>query len=267
MRQRGLRNRVVFAAPAIALGGVLSLAAPATAGTLTETATIPVTATDWSTTAEIGQFDPSLGSLHDISFGLTGTLQGTIGVESLDPVPSWIGGSIWSTLTLSVPKAGQVLSVSPYVVASANLAAFDGKVDFAGKSGRTFSGLSNTQSATTTYTVGAPGPQIPTAPFIGNGKVALPVSATATAGVSGPLDLAARTQAAAGAVVTVKYGVGSTPPGVGYTASGTTDYVSSGGFTVFGVQTPRSRLGHCRTRTAIGRATSPSTRSIPSSGP
>ena len=202
--------------PAIAAGSLIGAAAPASAAGLSHTATIPLAATDWSKTAQISQFDPTLGDLQSISFGLTGTVEGSIGVESLDPVASSAYGGIGSTIALSAPGAGQVLSVSPYVGESANLGGFDGKVDFAGASGRTFSGLTNTQSATTTYTVGAPGPQLPTAPFIGTGKVALPVTASATADVSGPLDLAARTQAAAGAAVTVKYGTGSTaPPGSG----------------------------------------------------
>jgi hypothetical protein len=214
MRGSGLKNRVIFGVSAIAIG-VVWVAGPAAAGTVTETATIPMTATDWSSNAEIGQFDPSLGTLQDIGFGLTGTVQGSIGIENLEPVSTTVYGGISSTVTLSAPGAGQVLAVTPYVGASANLAAFDGKIDFLGASGRTFSGLANTQSATTTYTVGAPGPQIATAPFIGTGKVALPVTASATAGVSGPLDLAARTQAAAGAAVTVKYGASSASSGGG----------------------------------------------------
>ena len=219
---RGLicKNLAVFAAPAIAFSGVLGIISVASAAGLSQTATIPLAATDWTSAAEIGQFDPSLGNLQSISFGLSGTVEGSIGVESLDPVASSAYGGISSTIALSAPGAGQVLSVTPYVSASADLAAFDGKIDFAGPSGHTFSGLSNTQSASTTYTVGAPGPQLPTAPFIGTGKVALPVTASTNTSVWGPLDLAARTQAAAGAAVTVKYGVGAAAPPGGGTSAG-----------------------------------------------
>jgi hypothetical protein len=201
-----------FAAGATVIGALVSIG-PAQAGTVTETATIPVAPTDWSTVAEVGQFDPSLGTLQDISFGLTGTVQGSIGVENIEPEASTVNAGISSTISLSAPGAGQILSVTPYVSAAANLAAFDGKINFAGPSGRTFAGLSDTQSVQKTYTVGASGPQIPTTPYIGTGKVALPVTASASAGVSGPLDLAARTQAAAGAAVTVKYG--TSPAGSG----------------------------------------------------
>jgi hypothetical protein len=217
---------------AIARGAVLIAAAaasgPALAGTVTQTATVPVAATDWSTTARLAQLDPSLGNPQSISFGLTGTLQGSIGIESLAPVASRVSGSISATIALAAPGGSPLLSVTPSVGTSTNLAAFDGKVDFAGASGRSFAGSSNTGSASTTYTVGAPGPQIPTQPFVGTGKVALPVSATATAGVSGPLDLAARTHAAAGASVTVKYGTGSTAPGgVGTSAGSVTTSVGN----------------------------------------
>jgi len=221
-------NRAVFGRPAIGIVGALCSAGPALAGTLSQSATIPLAATDWSTTAKVGQFDPSLGTLHDIGFGLTGTLEGKIGVENLEPVSSSVSAGISSTITLSAPGAGQVLSVMPGIAASANLAAFDGKIDFAGASGRTFSGLTNSQSAQTAYTVGAPGPQISTAPFIGTGKVALPVTASSSAGVSGPLDLAARTQAAAGAAVTIKYGGNSASSGGGTFGSGGFTLVGSG---------------------------------------
>ena len=215
MRGPSCKNLAVFAAPAIAIGGVFGIAGVASAAGLSQTATIPLAATDWSSAAEIGQLDPSFGTLQSISFGLTGTLRGTIGVENLDSSPATIDGGISSMIALSAPDAGQVLSVAPQIAVSANLAGFDGKIDFAGASGRTFSGLTDTQSATTTYTVDAPGPQLPTAPFLGTGKVALPVTASASAGISGPLDLAARTLAAAGAAVTVKYGTGSASSGGG----------------------------------------------------
>jgi len=176
--------------------------------------------------------------LQDISFGLTGTLQGSIGFENLEPVSSTVYGGISSAISLSAPGLGEILSVSPSVGASANLAAFDGKINFAGASGHTFYGLSNTQSATATYTVGAPGPQLPTAPYIGTGKVALPVTATANASISGPLDLAASTHAAAGAKVTVQYGAASSGGGGGAYASSaftSVNYISAA-FGVLGTQ-------------------------------
>ncbi len=223
------KNLGIFAAPAIAIGGVFGIAGVASAAGLSQTATIPLAATDWSSAAEIGQLDPSFGTLQSISFGLTGTLQGTIGVENLGPSATTIDAGISSAIALSAPDAGPVLSVTPQIAVSANLAGFDGNIDFAGASGHTFSGLTDTQSAATTYTVGAPGPQLPTAPFLGTGKVALPVTASASAGISGPLDLAARTQAAAGAAVTVKYGTASAFSGGGSFGSSTS---SGGGFGV-----------------------------------
>lgn len=213
------KNLFASAAAALAAGAALTggLVTPgrAAAGTVTETASVPMSATDWSATAKVKQFDPLLGSLQDIGFGLTGILHGTIGVENLEPTASTIYGSVASTVTLSAPGAGRVLSVSPSAVASAALAASDGKIDFAGTSGRSFS-VSSTRSAATSYAAGAGGPQLPVAPFVGTGTVALPVTASATSGISGPLDLAARTRAAAGAKVTVTYGLGPPPTTGGY---------------------------------------------------
>ena len=210
------KNLAVFAVPAIALGGVLWVAGSASAAGLSQTAT---NSAGCDRLVERGS-DRAVQSVarhlakHQLwpDRHLAGIDRG----REPRPVPATIDGGISSTITLSTPGAGQVLSVAPQIAVSANLAGFDGKIDFAGASGRTFSGLTNTQSATTTYTVGASGPQLPTAPFIGTGKVALPATASTSTSVSGPLDLAARTQAAAGAAVTVKYGTGSAaPPGGG----------------------------------------------------
>jgi hypothetical protein len=232
---QALRRSAEAAAPLVA---VVLAVTPALAGTITRTAVIPIAPADWSTTAKVGQFDPSLGSLHAIGFGLTGTLDGAIGVESLDPVRSTVAGSVSATIGLSAPGAGNVLSVAPTVRAGAGLAAFDGTIDFAGKSGRTWSSLSNTQSVATTFTVGASGPQISTGPFVGKGTVALPVAATAQAHLSGPLDLAARTRAAAGAKVAVTYHTDApaSPGGGGagsvFTLDGSRDFA----FGVIGVE-------------------------------
>ena len=215
------RRAFFFAAP---LMGALGAAGPASAGPAAQSATIPATVTSWSIPVDVAQFDPSRGALRSIGFGLTGTLRGTIGVESLDALPGAVDAGIASTISLFGPGGGPaILSVAPAVGAGANLAAFDGRIDFAGASGRTFSGLSATQSARTTFTAGAPGLQVQTAPFIGAGTVALPVTASAGSRLAGPLNLAARTRAAAGADVSVQYGAAASQPGGGG---------GDGGFTV-----------------------------------
>jgi hypothetical protein len=203
-----------------AVSAALALAAPAVAGPAARSAAIPAATTEWSMPAQIGQFDPVLGELRSIGFGLTGTLRGTIGVESLDPLPSTVDAGISSTVNLFGPGGSRsILSVAPSVGASDDLAGFDGRIDFAGASGRTFARLSAAQSARTAYTVGAPGALFPTAPFIGAGTVALPVTASATASLAGSLDLAARMRAAAGAEVALEYGAAS-PRQPGGDASG-----------------------------------------------
>jgi hypothetical protein len=206
----GLEVKMAAVGAGWAVSAALALAAPAAAGPAAQSATIPAATTEWSMPAQIGQFDPALGELRSIGFGLTGTLRGTIGVESLDRLPSSVDAGISSTVSLLGPGGSPaILGVAPGVAASADLAGFDGRIDFAGASGRTFAGLAATRSARTTDTVGAPGARLPTAPFIGTGRVALPVTASATASLAGPLDLAARMRAAAGAKVAVEYATAS----------------------------------------------------------
>lgn len=216
------------AAVAATLATAVLAIGPALAGTITRTATIAPAPTDWAKTVKVGQFDPSLGSLGAITFGLSGTLTGSIGIESLDPVRSTVDGSVSATVDLSAPGAGDVLSVSPIVGAGANLAAFDGTIDFAGKSGRTWADLSDTQSAATSYTAGGSGPQISSGPFVGKGSVALPVAATAEAHLSGPLDLAAKTRAAAGAKVSATYHTAAPATGGGDTFGGSGVTIGTG---------------------------------------
>jgi hypothetical protein len=83
---------------------------------------------------------------------------------------------------------------------SANLAASDGKVDFAGPSGGTAS-VTGSASATTSGTF------TPTdaALFIGKSTVALPVTAQVRATASGPANLVARFQAQVSASATLTY--------------------------------------------------------------
>ncbi len=207
--------------------GGLCLAGMALASPPLHAATIPPTSTNWAISVDVPQFDPAQGSLHDIGFGLTGALTGTIGVESLEPLPGAVSAGISSTISLFGPSgSGPILSMTPGISVGVSLPGFDGKIDFAGASGRTFSGLNSTQSAQTTYTVGMPGLQIPTAPFIGTGTVALPVTASANASFAGPLNLAAKTQAAAGADVSVQYNAAASQP------AATSGSDISGGFTL-----------------------------------
>jgi hypothetical protein len=237
------------------LGSALAAVGPvivasAWAGPATQSATIPATATDWSLPASVGRFDRSLGTLASIGFGLTGTLRGTIGVESLDMLPSAVNAGITSTISLFGPGGSPaILSVAPVVGAGAVLAPFDGRIDFTGASGRTFSGLAATQSAHTTYAAGAAGSLLALAPFIGTGTVTLPVTTAATASLAGPLGLAARMRAAAGAAVAVEYGAAASRPVVD-TGGG----LLAGGFTLGMTIVPPLGAEHtaAQTRTLSG---------------
>jgi len=103
MRQITRTFPTAIGLPALAIAGAVWAGGSAMAAVVSQSATVPLTTTNWSTNAEIGQFDPSLGSLHSISFGLSGTLQGSIGIENLEPTPTTVYSGLSSTIALSLP--------------------------------------------------------------------------------------------------------------------------------------------------------------------
>jgi len=87
----------------------------------------------------------------------------------------------------------------PIASTSDNVTAFDGTIDFGGTSGKSYTGLSNSDSET--------GSSVDYATFTGSGNVSLPIKAqgTSTGSGAGNLLLQFATNAAASASVTYTY--------------------------------------------------------------
>lgn len=106
--------------------------------TQTHVVSVPPTVTDWSQQLNVPQFNPALGTLRAVeivSRASISTMQ--IRVENQSPTPSTSTVTVAGQLTLSGP--GVVVTLSPEAnTGSFVLPAFDGTLDFAGPSSRTF---------------------------------------------------------------------------------------------------------------------------------
>lgn len=188
---------------AVLLVASTALATASFASSISFNATIPNQPTDFvGQTVSIPQFDPTLGTLTSVVFSLTGTVDGSIQLESLDAAPSTVTSALTATISLLRPDSSALVVVIPVSSNSNNLSAFDGTIDFGGTSGVTLSGLTNTVTNTATDTT-----VMDFALFTGVGNILLPVSGNGHSSASGAGNLIAEfhTNASAGVQVTYNY--------------------------------------------------------------
>jgi hypothetical protein len=183
------------------------LVAPLSADVISDTWTLPIQTTNWSTDAVLNQFDPGLGTLQSVLVRLTGDITGAIRYESLDAAPSTINAALNAVLTLSRPGGGALVIVMPVnTVDPDDVAAFDGSQDYGGPSGATHADL--TAHASNSVTLTAPADL---ALFTGPGQLSLPIGAIGASYASGAGNLATIFTTNAGAEVYVEYTFSETP--------------------------------------------------------
>jgi hypothetical protein len=167
--------------------------------TLTRTAAVLSTPTDWTKGLSVNQFDPSQGTLTAVEIDNAGTFTSEIKVESLDNAPATITANDSGSLTLSGPGvAGLVTNTSTAKTFQAT--AFDGVIDFGGTSGHDFGPQTANGSNSITLTDAAS-----LAAYTGNGSVNLSEFAHATSSASGAGNLIAQISTSASTQVSVIY--------------------------------------------------------------
>jgi hypothetical protein len=149
----------------------LSPIGAAEAVTLIYTDSVDRRITNFADAFSITQFDTSLGTLNSVTFELTGTVDGTIGLENRDNGPATVSGTLRARIALESPMGDPLVVVLPDATESELLPAYDGLTNFDGASGETFTGLTNTRTNSATLTSGFDA-------FLGTGDIALGVSAT-----------------------------------------------------------------------------------------
>ena len=138
-----------------ALAAVLAAATPnaASAAAIVQTQSIPSQSTNWLVGWNFNKFDTGLGTLINIIVSITGNVTGQVQMENGSGSAAVLTGTLQATQTVSAPALaipGLVNNI-PAVSTSFNATAFDGTNDFGGTSGVTVSGLSDTDTTSTTF--------------------------------------------------------------------------------------------------------------------
>ncbi|MEH2069370.1 MAG: choice-of-anchor E domain-containing protein [Nostoc sp.] len=127
----------------------------------------------------VQKFNSSLGTLQGVTIEFTGDILGNAGFENRSPTPSQATVNLGSQLSLQLNNQS-LLALNPQYTSSYQVAKYDGVTDYSGKSGKTVSDLTATQSGIQSFT----DTQFLQS-FIGNGNVNFLFSAIADSLVTG----------------------------------------------------------------------------------
>ncbi len=185
--------------------GLFSSVASAQTQQVCFTDSFPLTNTNWNGSVTIPKFDAGLGTLTQIDFMLTGNIQGSAAVESLDTSATVVQLQFQATLTLTRPDLSVIVVTVPLANFNDSLAAFDGTIDFAGPSGASHPGINASQSNSATSPPPASDIALFTGPAGNPGTIVLPLTGLGTSFASGSGNVITQFMTAAAADVQVCY--------------------------------------------------------------
>lgn len=181
----------------------------ANADTLSYTSTaVAMTAADWSSFADLQQFDPSLGTLQAVKLELFADLFGSAKAESRNNTASTITLNLQATLKLLDPNdlSTVLVQATPLVTKVFQAGIKDGVVDYAGASGVSYGELGN---STSSQVVLSDAPMLNL--FTGTGSLNLPFAALGESQVTGPGNIRFGFSTRAGGHATVTYSFAAAP--------------------------------------------------------
>ena len=181
------------------------LAGHAAGGQLSFTDTVPLTTTNWNRTVTLGRFDPALGDLQQVVLTLQAHNEGTAAFENQDAAAAVVTMTFSTYIELQRPDTSPILTAEPTVTTSDNATSFDGVLDFAGPSGRSYPNLSQTVTQAQSFVCPVAECAFFTGPEGAPGSVTLPVVAVGQSTGSGAGNLTLAFTSSASAVVTVTY--------------------------------------------------------------
>ncbi|WP_406694763.1 choice-of-anchor E domain-containing protein [Singulisphaera sp. Ch08] len=167
--------------------------------TSTQALSFPATPTNFTRSATISQFDPSLGTLTSVDVTFSGKLASQIKVESRDGTPMTVIGHAEGTLVTQAPGIAD-LTLRPTSTVTFPAAAYDGLSDFGGTSGKDFGEVSANESKTVTLTTPSD-----LAAYTGTGTVPFSVGAASSSAAAGPGNLLTEISSTGEATVDVVY--------------------------------------------------------------
>ncbi len=151
----------------------IALAGSASAATVSYSASVPLTTTDWTVTISLPRFDATLGTLQSVEFQLSGVNRTATRFENRDATP-------WTTTTgsdvaisVSEPLLGTLVAATPVVRFVNEVEAFDGSLDYGGTSGATNPALDASAAASAVLDAGTDD----VSPFVGAGAFSVDVLA------------------------------------------------------------------------------------------
>ena len=193
---RFIRALVVIAA----LGA--STVSAARADTIMFMDSVPLQPTNFMSSVTLPKFDPNLGILEKVTVKLAGHVEGMAQFESLDAEPAVVTMELAAEVKLQRPDMSTLVVTLPLIMTMDNATAFDGVIDFAGTSGKSYPLL--TADDTNMFMTMD---MMDLALFTGPGNIMLPVMATgaSTGSGAGNLLLQFSTSASANVMVTYDY--------------------------------------------------------------
>ena len=162
---------------------------------------VPLMKTDWNDTISIPKFDTALGELQQIEFVLSGTVDGSAQLESLDAQPAIIVVNMGAVINLNRPDGSLIAESIPNASETKSVTSFDGEIDFAGSSGANFEQLIDINIAETTILSSAVDIQL----FKGSGVIELPVQAQGVSSGTGAGNLALSFTTKSSAQMSIRY--------------------------------------------------------------
>ena len=182
----------------LALLGLATLPVTAAVGNTHRPSSLP-----WSDAVQVASFDPAVGQLIGVRLSIDAFVRADLAAENQAEVPDLVHVQTLANVRVALPNGEVVTELSFDASATWSLAAFDGKTDFAGPSGRTIRPAGRRHAevliddpAVLLYFQG---------PASGGGTVELPVSASGVTSIVGGSKLAQLANQTAGVRVLVEY--------------------------------------------------------------
>lgn len=162
--------------------------------------------TDIEAPISIEKFDSALGTLKSVTLSYSASMKGQGGIENRSATPRSVTVNLSGLLSLSGPNSANLFQLNPQKNLAYNLARYDGKLDYAGASGRTFEGLTADTSGTQVFT----DPNI-LQWFTGSGMLDFLFTATAQSAVTGSGNISSFINTFAKADLNITYDYDPTP--------------------------------------------------------
>jgi|GEM_PF-1469968 len=189
---------------AVLSGATLAFAGQSQTGSVCYSDSIQLQTTNWDQSVSIPKWDPELGILHRVEFRLSGTIQGSAAIESLDAADSTVTTTYQAAITLTRPDLSVLVVATPLEQFVDDLTAYDTVFDFGGTSGITHGGI-NTKDQETVDSTNLVDLDLFTGDAGNAGTIILPVSAAGSSTASGSGNLITQFLTDAEATVEVCY--------------------------------------------------------------